>query len=280
MSIHLPLDRINRRAWNSRDALREFTRSKTWTDPGEQAAFARVAAECRDQPLLDIGIGAGRTIPLMMQISSDYTGIDYTAKLLEQSRVRFPDARLFHMDARDMSTLPSSHYALTTFSWNGIDCVTGEDRLLILREMSRVTRPGGLILFSSHNRDGPGFRQNIWQLMPRFTPNPLRYGWRILRTLRTFPPATYNYLRHVRFHRDYPGYSIRTAAAHDFGILIVYTTLAEQRRQLASLGLVVEAVFGSRNDQPVADDTPNNDVWWFHFIARKPDGLASQPESH
>ncbi|MEQ5842481.1 class I SAM-dependent methyltransferase [Paraburkholderia acidicola] len=279
MSIRPPLDRINRRAWNSRDALREFTRSKTWTDPGEQAAFARVAVECRDQPLLDIGIGAGRTIPLMMQISSDYTGIDYTAKLLEQSRARFPDARLYHMDARDMSTLPSSHYALTTFSWNGIDCVTGEDRLLILREMSRVTRPGGLILFSSHNRDGPGFRQNIWQLMPRFTLNPLRYGWRILRTLRTFPPASYNYLRHVRFHRDYPGYSIRTAAAHDFGILIVYTTLAEQRRQLASLGLILEAVFGSRDDQPIADDTSTRDVWWFHFIARKPRGSPPQPES-
>jgi hypothetical protein len=45
-----------------------------------------ISRECHSQPLLDIGIGARRTIPVMMHISSDYIGIDYTASLLEQSR--------------------------------------------------------------------------------------------------------------------------------------------------------------------------------------------------
>lgn len=270
MNIQLPLDQINQRAWTSRDAFREFTREKTWTDAGEQAAFELISRECRGQPLLDIGIGAGRTIPLMMHISSDYTGIDYTASLLEQSRARFPGVDLRHMDARDMSALPSDHYALTAFSWNGIDCVDYKDREQILKEMYRVTRPGGLVLFSTHNRGGPGFSESPWQLLPRFSVNPLRFGWRVLRTARLLPLAIYNYRHHKRLHRDFDGYSIRTAAAHMFGIVIVYTTLPEQRRQLTSLGFEVDTVFGSCDGQRIPAETPTSDAWWFHFIARKP----------
>ncbi|MGH8778080.1 class I SAM-dependent methyltransferase [Paraburkholderia sp.] len=270
MNVQPSFDQINRRAWNSRDALREFTRDKTWTDPGEEAAFAWCESECHDQPLLDIGIGAGRTIPLMKQISSDYTGIDYTASLLDEARARFPDTTLHQMDARDMSALPSSHYALTAFSWNGIDCVSYEDRVLILKEMFRVTRPGGLVLFSSHNRDGPGFRENIWTLMPRFTFNPLRYGWRTLRTMRVLPLSSYNYVRHSRFHRNHEGYSIKTASAHYFGILIVYTTLIEQRRQLASLGFMPGVAFSCSDGHCIGDAVQTDDAWWLHFVARKP----------
>jgi SAM-dependent methyltransferase len=270
MDMQVRLDEINQRAWNTRDAFREFTREKKWTDPGEQAAFARVAGECRGQPLLDIGIGAGRTIPLMMQMSSDYTGIDYTASLLEQSRAHFPGVDLRHMDARDMAALPSDHYALTAFSWNGIDCVDYEDRERILKEMYRVTRPGGLVLFSTHNRGGPGFDERPQQLLPRFSVNPLRFGWRVLRSARLMPLALYNYRRHVPLHRDYEGYSIRTAAAHMFGIVIVYTTLPEQRRQLNALGFEVEAVYGSCEGNLIAPETQTSDAWWLHFIARKP----------
>lgn len=270
MNIELPLDQINQRAWNSHDAMREFTMGKTFTDLGEEVAFDWVYAECAGEPILDVGIGAGRTIPLMMRISQRYTGIDYTAKLLEQARTRFPGVDLRHMDARDMAELPSDRYALTAFSWNGIDCVGYEDRVRILKEMYRVTRPGGLVLFSTHNREGPGFRESVWKLLPRFSPNPLRFGWRTLRSMRVLPLATYNYLRHVRFHRDYPGYSIKTAAAHFFGIVIVYTTLPEQRRQLNELGFEIDAVFGSCDGLRIPAENNTSSAWWFHFIARKP----------
>ncbi|WP_027795711.1 class I SAM-dependent methyltransferase [Paraburkholderia acidipaludis] len=270
MDMQLPLDQVNRRAWTTRDALHEFTRGKKWTDAGEQAAFAWIARECHGQPLLDIGIGAGRTIPLMMEISSNYTGIDYTASLLDQARKSFPGLDLRHMDARDMAALPSDHYALTAFSWNGIDCVDYEDRERILEEMYRVTRPGGLVLFSTHNRGGPGFDERPRQLLPRFSINPLRFGWRVLRAARLLPFALYNYRRHLPLHRDYDGYSIRTAAAHMFGIVIVYTTLPEQRRQLNALGFDVDAVFGSCDGQLIAPEARTSDAWWLHFVARKP----------
>lgn len=264
------LDRINQSAWNSHDAEREFTLEKTWTDAGEAAAFAWITPRCAGTPLLDIGVGAGRTIPLMRAISPDYTGIDYTEKLLELARSRHPGVDLRHMDARDMHTLPSDHYGLVEFSWNGIDCVDYEDRMRILREMFRVTRPGGYVLVSSHNRDGPGYGETPLKLLPRFTPNPVRLGWRVLRSLVRLPVATANYLRHMNLNRDYPGYSVRAAAAHYFGIVIIYTTVAEQRRQLTETGFVNDAAFGSDQGDRIADDAGTSNAWWVHYVAHKP----------
>lgn len=266
------LDRINRVAWNSRDAARVFAAGNTFSDAGEEAAFQWLAPRCAATPLLDIGIGTGRTIALMLAISNDYTGIDYTPKLLDIARSRYPGRDLRHMDARDMSELPSNHYGLAAFSWNGIDCVDYDGRVKILEEMNRVVRPGGYVLFSSHNRGGPGYRENIWQLLPQFTSNPLKLGWRTLRSLRRFQLGTLNYVRNVKLNHDYGGYSVKTAAAHNFGIVIVYTTLREQRRQLAQVGLQCDAVFASCDGRRIPDDVEDSGAWWFHFIAHKPPG--------
>ncbi|HEY1998028.1 class I SAM-dependent methyltransferase [Paraburkholderia sp.] len=271
MNLGKALDNVNQHAWNSRDAKREFTSSQGWSDPGERAAIEWVAARCRDQPILDIGVGAGRTVPMLKALSSDYTAVDYTEKLLELCRGRFPNIDLRWMDARDMSSLPSNHYAFVQFSWNGIDCVDYEGRMRILQEMRRVTRPGGLILFSSHNREGPGYREPLSRILPVFTYNPVKLAWRSWRTLRRLPIASFNYLRHARLTRDFDGYSIATAAAHNFGIVIVYTTLAHERRQIKELGLELEAVFGSTDAQRIPNDAPSSDAWWLHFIARKPE---------
>lgn len=271
MNLGKALDNVNQHAWNSRDAKREFTSSQGWSDPGERAAIEWVAARCHDQPILDVGVGAGRTVPMLKALSSHYTAVDYTEKLLDLCRSRFPNTDLRWMDARDMSSLPSNHYALVQFSWNGIDCVDYEDRMRILQEMRRVTRPGGLILFSSHNREGPGYREPLSRILPVFTFNPVKLAWRSWRTLRRLPIAGFNYLRHARLTRDFDGYSIATAAAHNFGIVIVYTTLAHERKQIANLGLELEAVFGSTDAQRIPDDAESNDAWWLHFIARKPE---------
>jgi SAM-dependent methyltransferase len=269
MTHIIDFDAINRATWSSKASVRHYASESSWTDPGEQAAVEWVRAHCTNEPILDIGIGAGRTIPLMTSISSDYLGVDYTAVLLQRALERFPQADLRLMDARDMSSLPSNHFSLVMFSYNGIDSVEYEDRVRILGEMERVVRPGGYLLFSSHNRHGPGYGETVWKLMPRFTLNPVRLGWRTLRSLRVLPIGIYNYWRHSRDNRDYGDYAMAVGAAHNFGIVIVYMTLAEQRRQLERLGLHLEAVFGSSDAQSISPDG-DSDAWWLHFIAHKP----------
>jgi ubiquinone/menaquinone biosynthesis C-methylase UbiE len=270
MDVRQDFDRINRAAWNSADATSSLGRLDDWTDAGERAAIEWVRPHVAGEPILDIGIGAGRTVPLMKQISAQYVGVDYTEKLLDIARGKFPDTDLRLMDARDMSEFADETFSLAAFSFNGIDCVNYTDRVQILQEMYRVVKPGGFVVFSSHNQDGPGCGETIWRLMPRLSLNPIKMAWRTLRTLRVLPLASYNYLRNSRFNQRFDGYSVMNAAAHYFAIVIVYTTIAEQKRQLAEIGFDMQAVFGSLDGRRVQETEDTSDTWWFHFIARKP----------
>lgn len=90
------LGRINRVAWNSPDAARLFMLDKTFSDPGERAAFAWLTPRCAGEPLLDIGIGAGRTIALMTAISNEYTGAARAnaARIASITPINRPDCTL------------------------------------------------------------------------------------------------------------------------------------------------------------------------------------------
>ncbi|HUN43594.1 MAG TPA: class I SAM-dependent methyltransferase [Acetobacteraceae bacterium] len=85
------------------------------------------ATEALGAPILDIGVGGGRTTPLMRAISTNYCGIDYIPEMVAIARRRFPDADFRVMDAREMD-FHNGRFALTTFSYNGIDSVDVKGR--------------------------------------------------------------------------------------------------------------------------------------------------------
>ncbi len=262
------LDAVNRRTWRLPQTVRLYERLEGWTDPGEKAAVEYVAAEVRARPILDIGVGAGRTTPLLRAISQDYVGIDYTAEMVEACRARHPGARVEHMDARDLGRFEDNHFALAMFSFNGIDAVDFVDRPRVLREVHRVLQPGGLFIVSAHNRLGPGHGERP-RLRLDFSWNPLKLGWRSWRLLRSLPRSWRNARRLRTLNETHEDWSIMNCGAHDFGIVIVYTTLAEQKRELEAAGFDTERVFDSVAGQPVADGADTSAIWWFHYVARK-----------
>jgi len=266
--VHHDVDSVNRGTWQQRSTVAQYRHLTGWTDPGEQAALEFARLLIQGQPILDIGVGAGRTTALLRPLAGEYLGIDYTAEMVAASRATFPDVRFEHMDARNLQQLPADHFGLVVFSFNGIDSVEPRDRRVILREVHRVLRPGGLFIVSSHNRHGPGARETP-RLHVAFSPNPLRLGWRLLRALASLPRAIRNHLRLRAANEDHEEWALRNCGAHDFGLLVVYTSLAEQRRQLQEAGFEVQAVFDSQRGQPVAPDQATRDIWWFHNVARK-----------
>ena len=229
------LDAINGPTWARRGTVRLYERLHGWTDPGERAAIAYVAERARGRPILDIGVGAGRTTPLLMAISRDYIGIDYTAQMVEACRRQHPGVRIEQADARDLSAFADGQFALVMFSFNGIDAVGPEGRERILREVHRVLEPGATFLFSAHNHDGPGRGERPRIAIP-FTWNPVKLGWRTLKSAVSIPRAVINHRRLRGLNESHDSWSVMNAGAHDFGIVVMYTSLAEQKRQLAACG--------------------------------------------
>jgi SAM-dependent methyltransferase len=264
----LDLDGINRGAWKRPDTVRQYQRLEGWTDPGERAAVEHVAAEARGRPILDIGVGGGRTTPLLRAISDDYVGVDYTAEMCEACRARHPGVRIEHMDARDLGRFEDNRFALAVFSFNGIDAVHVSERHKVLAEVHRVLQPGGLFIVSAHNRHGPGHGERPG-LRLAFSWNPLKLGWRMLKLARSLPRSLRNARRLRALNETHEDWSIMNAGAHDFGIVIVYTTLAEQKRQLRAAGFETELVLDNVAGEPVADGADTSGIWWFHYVARK-----------
>ncbi len=265
------VDELNRRAWARRRTVDMFAQLQAWSeDAGEAAVIARVTEEVRGQPILDIGIGGGRTVPLLRELSSDYVGIDYTPEMVEVAAKRFPEARIEWGDARDLSAYEAGSFGLVFFSANGIDAVPHDDWRRVLREARRVLRPGGVFAFCTHNLDHRNAGRSPWDPRQRWPRDPRRVARRFLR----LPRAIRGYLRNRGLAVRGDGWAMLNTPLYDFGLVIHYVSLPVAVRELVDAGFApdieVYDMFGER----VPADEPPTHTKWFHLVAR-----AAEPTS-
>ena len=250
----------------------------------------RVAQEARDQPILDIGVGGGRTVPLLRALSSDYVGVDYLDEVVALARSRHPGVRIDRADARDLSAFADDAFALVVFSFNGIDGVAHADRRKIYSEIHRVLRRGGLFAYSTHNLDHRSAGRRPWDRdwrrdWRRVIDEPRRaisYAVRLPHEI-----LSYRRLRALNVYGD--GWAIMVDPAYDFGIVGHFVTLAEALRELREAGFTSTVEVYSRSSfiTTVAehsathaglDPRPNtSDSPWLHLLARKPGREAPDP---
>jgi len=255
------IDRINLRTMRSPHVVAHYARPAALM-PHEKAALDAVAAESRGKAILDIGVGAGRTVPALLAISPDYLGIDYSRKMIDACRERFPQQRFQHADARRMADIADGSIQLAVFSCNGLCMVGHADRLQIVREAYRVLAPGGAFVFTTYNRNCPeakaGFR------FPDFTPsfNPARALVRALRFARDTAISAVQRRRYVRHEVHATDFAVLNDRCHNHSVMLYYITLSNQRRQLEAAGAQAFDLHGHR----IEDDTPYDSM---ALIARK-----------
>lgn len=263
---HIDFDRINRRTYQTRSALRQMEAATDWLEPGERLAFELIADCVRDGAILDIGVGGGRTAPLMLAISRNYCAIDYSPAMASAARKRFPTLRILEMDARRLS-FPANSFDLAAFSYNGIDSVDLTGRLEILRGVHRVLRLGGFFVFSALNREGPA-HEDHWPDFHVFRDAGLSPN-RLLHAAARFMLSGANWLRLHPLAKEGDDVAIGHISAHNFGLITLFTSLRAQLGQLGDAGFRVEAIFEPDGRRIAADGSEPTHAPWCHFVACK-----------
>jgi len=268
------VDTRNRASWALPSIASWFGVSTGWSDEGEPIALAAVGPHVHDQPLLDVGVGGGRTTPFLKLMSADYVAVDYTPEMVDAFRARHPNDTIHLGDARDLAAFADEQFALVYFSLNGIDAVDHDDRASVLASFFRVLKPGGYALFSTLNKTGPAARGGPWT---RRSSSAAPAPYRVARFIGQLPfkmplyVAGYrNWFHNRSLHVDHGDWALRSLSGHEYRLVVHFTTLAAQYDGLRAAGLEPVATYGDhgRALEPSDDLHETN---WFHVIARRPE---------
>lgn len=263
-------ENINVDVWSQEPIIANFVDKMGAIDRGEERVLCRVARDVRNQPILDLGVGAGRTVPMLCLLSDDYIGVDYTQAMVDLCRICYPDRSFRHLDARDLAVFPTGHFHLVYFSFNGIDTVGHDDRQRIIGEVRRVVAPGGYFVFSSHNYDGPDLSNRPWHLMP--IPGASAVGLRgtvshVIRQLISLPRNLANYRRLARLSVDDGRYAFASNPAHNYGLLMYYGARGETTVLLERFGFDTVEVFASSGERLDGNSDVSSEPW-LYYVAR------------
>jgi SAM-dependent methyltransferase len=260
----------NRREYRRHDTVELIRARSGWIDIGERILVNRIADEIRSQPILDVGVGGGRTAWMLRTISRDYVAVDYSPEMVEACRHEYPGLDVRECDARDLSIFPDGAFALVVFSFNGIDVLDHVGRLQALAEMHRVLRPGGLMLYSTLNKKGSLYGSRPWA---RRQVSATRILFHLPSSLSRYRREHRNWRRQKPFEEDHASWAICAAGAYEFRILAHFTLPSTEQQALGSIGFAVEETLGCDGDPIESDSTTTP---YFYLLARKTAPMAAR----
>ena len=251
------IDSINRKTYANGKVL-DYYVGLTELFPAEKVLFEKLSAKIENARILDIGVGGGRTTQYLLSLGAEYTGLDYVPEFIERVKKKYQTGNFIAGDARDLKAFSDETFDFVLSSYNGIDAVLHDDRLKILNEIKRVLKKGGMLMFSSHNRDYRHFRKPYWltefKFDQLFVKNLMSYVFFLPRHLR---------MRKHEFFND--EYAIVNDYDHRFSLLVYYISVDRQIKQLEDLGLSGIEAYSTKGDQVSAD----KDSFWIYYLASK-----------
>jgi SAM-dependent methyltransferase len=267
---HSVIDVINRRTMASADTVDMYA-SLEETTPPERVIFEQLREEVCARPILELGVGGGRSVGPLLTMSRDYVGIDYTPAMVEACTRRFPDVRFEIADARDLSAFADEQFKLVVFSSNGLCMVGHADRMQILREVCRVLAPDGIFVFSTYNQRSSDHSDGF--VLPQFvfTKDPLRLAWRGVQFVRDTMTRICNRFRFSRNDFRGPEYSVINDRCHSYATMLYYIALPYQRLQLVNAGFLGAAEAYDMSGHRATDDRTDSSIAFLvHKRARRP----------
>lgn len=252
---------VNTRVYHHRGISRQYRLDTLAREDG--VALLKYQPAFAGKDVLDIGAGAGRTAIYLAPLARHYQAIDYSPVMVRQFERALPGIPIALADMRDLSRFGPASFDFVLASNNVFDAVDHADRLRTLHEVRRVLRPGGILMFSAHNREVA----NLWR-GPRlhFTRNPATQAKQVVHWCLSLA----NHARLRRLQEDNQDYAIVNDEAHDCGLLQYYIGPEAQRRQLAALDFELLETLDFQGSPILPGERAEHSRWLLYVARRLP----------
>lgn len=224
--------------------------------PQEQMLLDAIPEKDRDA-VLDIGVGAGRTTPVLSSAFKRYVGLDVSEPSVDEAKKRFPGLEFSTQDIRDIDYV--DEFSCAFFSFNGIDLVDFVERERVFEKIWKALRPGGYFIYSTHSLINENADRWVGKLLVYELkgPNVQSSVGRVWNRCRLFWRGGKN---------ANEGFAVLNDPALDFSLLLVYVDPEAELKRLKRAGFETLLSIGNQKLAPGFDSKDN----FIHFLARKP----------
>jgi SAM-dependent methyltransferase len=207
--------------------------------------------------VLELGCGAGRLSGFLAEVAREVHAIDVSPTMVAACRQAYPSVQAEQGDLRDLGGFGGDSFDAVVGGYSVLDVLTDDERRKTLLELRRIVAPGGLLVFSSHNRDAG----------PDSPMAQARQSWReAVKTAMRMPRWFGNRRRLVPQQREEPGYAVFNDSSHDYGALHYYITRNEQEQQLKDAGFsLIECLDLDGQTVGPGDASSSGEL---HYVAR------------